>query len=190
MQSTASPEAELSSSLLGDVRRFIEDKVSLLLFGVGVAGNVLTLLTLGLSNLRKQSTSVFFCGLAAADSLALASYLCLDRAFFAPVCNYCAAFTSASSTCSAFVILLVTTERVLAVWRPLHIKTWATVARSAKLVAVAFLLAFAMYVPRIVLLSDVIPCAPELFFFKIYFWQVSSLLPMHNKSLGTRVWSN
>jgi hypothetical protein len=113
-EAASTSRASIERNVYRDAKEFIEQNISLVVLSIGLAGNFLTLLTMTLKKMREQPTSTYFCGLAIADSMVLAAFVCMIKRYVEPLCHYCGAVTSASTSWSAFIVLAVTAERAMA----------------------------------------------------------------------------
>jgi hypothetical protein len=158
-------------------RLIVEKYVALVIAVLGLGGNFLTLLTMTRTKMKEQPTSVYLCGLAVADGSALLALLCRSQmnagvVDLEPTCHYCGALSTFSTSCSAFITIGVTAERVVAVWFPLKVKSWMTRKMAWVLVVLSFAAAFALYLPRVFKRSSKLKCQPDEEYLSIYVIQV------------------
>jgi growth hormone secretagogue receptor len=153
---------------------FVQHNIYAALMVIGVTSNLLTVLILTQKRMRTQVTSVYFCGLAVADSFVLIIYFaaCTFDRYVEPLCHYYAALLSFAFTASSFLIIILTAERAIVVWFPLKAKSWVSRKKAGILVASSFLVAFCLYLPRIFYKSPLGFCLIDPKYHDIYYWQI------------------
>ncbi|ELT95917.1 hypothetical protein CAPTEDRAFT_92131, partial [Capitella teleta] len=137
-------------SILVEISKYLQLYMAAIILAFGISCNILSLITLTRPAMRRQSTSLYFSALAVADTFCLTAYGFNLWYGVEPYCHYIGMLMSASTSFSAMLVVMVTTERALVVWFPLKANTWRLRRWATVLVPIAVVVAFGMYIPRII----------------------------------------
>ena len=161
----------------GRVAQLLELYLTGALLLVGVPSNLLSFITMLQPSMRGQPTSFYLACLAVFDTAGIIFLALQFWKHTEPYCHVNGMLLSATVTCSGLIVLLVTTERLIAVWWPHKVDIWMSAMRAKILVILAVLVSFALFLPRVIHASDTEFCDPEgsyqmVFFIKVTFFYI------------------
>ena len=136
---------------------------------LGVPSNLLSFITMLQPSMRGQPTSFYLACLAVFDTGGIIFIALQFWKHTEPYCHVNGMLLSATVTCSGLIILLVTIERLIAVWWPHKVSVWMSPMRAKILVILAVLVSFALFLPRVIHASDTEYCDPVEGYQKAYF---------------------
>ena len=130
---------------------------------VGILGNVMSMLVLGKDRTMRRTTAFLLQMVAMADLLYLITCLfiqtlktILEFTNWMPSLDkhwpymepYVWAVASIAQTCTVWLVLLLTTDRYVAICKPLHANQYSTMKRMSKLAIAIWILAVIYNIPR------------------------------------------
>lgn len=137
---------------------------------ISVFTNFLSFIIMTRKEVRSQSTSVYLACLALSDIVCLIFFtlrIWYNVPYYCHVNHY---LRSAATTFSGLLILMVTFERLVAVWFPLKASLWLSPRRSIIAITIAASFSFGLYVPRAIFTRD--DCKALDFYAQIHFIEV------------------